>query len=881
MKKLLSLALALLLVLSLMPSAFAEEPEEIEAEPEEPAPEPVAIASLEDFLAFAGACALESYSRDRVFRLETDLDLSGADFSPIPYFAGTFLGRGHRITGLELLGEGSRVGLFRRVAEGAVLRDLDVQGRVTPGGTRLYAGGLVGVNAGTVENCGFSGTVTGLENVGGIVGLNESTGLIASCRFDGDVRAEHQAGGVAGDNRGEIADCRTAGGVNNVQIIPERKQSFDLSAFSEDDFLDLSNIGGIAGYNGGRIRSCFSEAEVGYAYTGYNVGGIAGKSAGYLSACENRGLIRGRRDVGGIVGQLIPHTAWDFSDGRLNGLPEELQRLDDLLSAASRNTQAHSAAIRTELTQLRGSTGDAIDELKGVMTYYTGGMTGDLLDPESGLPEVSLTGADLSGLNSALDRVYAESLALSAEIGAAAGSVSDDLLAVNAQLSRVLDCMSGLLGTAKDETLFESYDLSADETYEHELGAVDGCLNSGNVEAESSAGGIAGSMAYELSFDMEDRLRASDLITSDARRYLFAALRGCRSSGEISVRSDCAGGVVGRAELGAVADCTGMGSVTSLKGGYVGGVAGTSGGSIRSCLARVELRGGSYVGGVAGSGFHILDCAAWASIERGAEYLGAVAGWAEGEVHGNRYVESSPAGVDGVSLLGACEPVTVEELLALDGVPADFGNVELRFFVGDRLLETQTLPFGGSAGELPEVPAEGARRWHWDDFDRDRVCRSMDIRGSWSSPQTTLSSGEDLPLFLAEGEFAEGQQLSVRPVEVPLPEEDVLAACSLTVEGYDQTLTVRMRAESGGRLCLIGEDGSLSDIPYERDKSYLVFTLDNGASFVYLRQEPAAGKLPWIAAGGGAAALLLGLGLLLRKRRKKAVSPEETADLTD
>ena len=897
MKKIFSLALALALVLSLAPFALAEE---LGTEPEEIETEPVAIASLEDFLAFAGACALESYSRDRVFRLETDLDLSGADFSPIPYFAGTFLGRGHRITGLDLRGDGSRVGLFRRVAEGAVLRDLEVQGRVTPGGTRLQIGGLVGENSGTIENCSFEGSVAGLENVGGIAGTNAEAGRIVDCRFDGEVKAEHQSGGIAGDNRGTISGCRSAGGVNNMQITPERTpgiglsslSELDLSSFSEDDFLDLSNIGGIAGLNSGVVSGCLNEAEVGYAYTGYNVGGIAGKSGGYVLDCENRGAIRGRRDAGGVVGQLIPHAVWDFSEDRLKGLAEELQSLNELLEVTSRDARGGAASLQGQLDALRGSASDVLDEMTGVMSYYTGGMTGDLIpldqveiDPETGLPSlpgVSLTDADFSGLSAAMDQVYTQSAAISDELGSAAGTLNGDFAALSAQLDRVLGSMNELLGAADGEsTLFRSYDLSADEAYEHDIGAVDGCRNSGPVEAESSAGGIAGSMAYEISFDMEDRLNASDFLSSDARRYIFAVLRGCESCAEVSVRADCAGGVVGRSELGAVVSCVCRGAVSSLKGDYVGGVAGTSGGSILSCLARVELSGGKYVGGIAGSGQNILDCAAWAEWKGGREYLGAVAGFAAGEVRGNRYVEEGPAGIDGVSLSGQCEPVSAEQLLALDGVPADFGNLELRFFVGDRLLETRTLPFGGSAGELPEVPDEDARRWHWDEFDRDRVCRSMDVRGSWSSPQTTLSSGEDLPLFLAEGEFAEGQQLSVRPVEVPLPEEEVLAACSLTVEGYDRPLTVRMRAESGGRLCLIGEDGSLSDIPYERDKSYLVFTLDNGAFFVYLRQEPAAGKLPWIAAGGGAAALLLGLGLLLRKRRKKAVSPEETADLTD
>ena len=871
MKKSLCLLLVLLMLVSLCPAA---------ALAEETDPSPVVIDSLDAFLDFASRCCLESYSIDRVFSLETDLDLFGADFSPIPYFAGTFLGNGHCITNLDLNGDGSRIGLFREIAAGAAVRELSVQGKVTPGGTRLDVGGIAGLNAGSIEDCAFAGTVAGLENVGGIVGTNEVGGTVAGCRFEGEVRAEHQSGGIAGQNSGSIADCRSAGGVNTVQIIPERRQSFDLSAFSEDDFLDLSNIGGIAGQNGGVISGCRCEADVGYAYTGYNVGGIAGKSAGFITACENRGFIRGRRDVGGIVGQLIPHAVWDFSEGRLNGLDEELQRLDELLAAASRNAQNRSTTIRAELQELRGSTADALDELSGVLSYYRGGMTGELvtpdsigLDPASGLPDlpdVSLTGADLSGLSSALDRVYAQSLALSDEIGAAAGSVSEDLLAVNAQLARVLDCMSAMLGGTRDETLFESYDLSADETYEHDLGAVDACNNTGNIEAESSAGGIAGSMAFELSFDMEDRLRASDFITSDARRYLFAALRGCESGGEVSVRADGAGGIAGRAEAGAVVNCVCMGSVRSQKGDYVGGIVGISGGSIRACWARAALHGGKYVGGIAGSGQNILDCAAWTELESGTEYLGAVAGWAEGEVRGNRYVETVPAGIDGVSRIGQCEPLSAEALLALDDVPEGFGELQIRFFVGDRLVETRTLPFGGSLDELPAVPDEGARRWQWDDFERGHLTRSMDVFGRYTAPLTTLSSGEELPLFLVEGQFAEGQSLCVSAYDAALPEEELLAACTLAVEGYHGTLTVRMRAEDGGRLCLAGEDGTLRDLPYEVDKSYLVFSLDNGASFVYLRQTIAQTWLPWALGGGAAAVLLIAGALLIRHKRKKA-----------
>ena len=878
MKKLLSLLLVLLLLASAAPIGSSAE-SLIEGDAEEA---PVVIDSTEAFRAFAENCALESYSKDRVFSLEADLSLSGAEFTPIPYFVGRFLGNGHRIEGISITGDGSRLGLFRCLGEGALIRDLNVQGRVCPGGTRTHVGGLAGVNAGTIENCSFSGSVAGLENVGGLVGTNEAGGSIRSSRFSGEVRAEHQVGGIAGDNHGLLSDCENRGSVNNVQIIPERRQSFDLAAFTEDDFLDLANIGGIAGSSSGEIRACRNEGAVGYPYTGYNVGGIAGRSSGFVTQCENSGIIQGRRDAGGIVGQLIPHAVWDFSEDRLSGLTEELERLNELLSTASRNAQTRTAAIRVGFEQLRGSTEDALDELAGVMSYYTGSVTGDPLsldpivtDPETGLPElggVSLTGADLSGLSEALDRVYAESAALSEAIGATAGSVSDDLSAVSAQLSRVLDSMNAMLGGARDETLFDSFDLSADETYEHELGAVDACRNSGSVEAESSAGGIAGSMAFEISFDREDRLRASDFISSDARRYLFAALRDCENRGDVSVRADSAGGIVGRAETGAVVACVAAGAVTAQKGDYVGGIAGSSGGSIRASWSRVVLRGGKYLGGIAGSGQHILDCTAWVSIERGTEYLGAIAGWAEGEVRGNRYAETQPAGIDGISRLGECEPLSEEELLKLEDAPNDFGELQVRFLVDGQLVETRRLPFGGKIGEPPDVENKEELYWQWEDYSRGPLYSNAEIGGRWLSPLSTISSGEDLPLFLAEGRFYEEQRLHVQPYDAPDADGTLLAAYTLSVNDYAGDLTVRMRAAGGGTLYLVGADGSLTELPYETDKSYLVFPLANGASFVYRQTARSLRWLPWAAAGGAAAALGLSLWFIGRKKGKKAAA---------
>ena len=67
-----------------------------------------------------------------------------------------------------------------------------------------------------------------------------------------------------------------------------------------------TDIGGIAGFSNGVIQSCKNVGNVGYEHMGYNVGGIVGRQSGYLDGCKNTGIVNGRKDVGGIAGQLEP-----------------------------------------------------------------------------------------------------------------------------------------------------------------------------------------------------------------------------------------------------------------------------------------------------------------------------------------------------------------------------------------------------------------------------------------------------------------------------------------------------------------------------------------------------------------------------------------------
>ena len=220
-RKAASLLLSLLLVLGLLSGAagaLADGAAETGTAPEagaETAPGvSYYITSLEDLLALADACAVDSYSQNVTVYLQTDLDLAGSDFASIPTFGGVFEGGGHTISGLSLTANRSHTGFFRYIQPGAAVKELNLSGEVKPGGSAQYAGGLAGNNAGSIRDCSFTGTVEALTSTGGLVGANEESGSIENCRVSGSVTGQHYTGGIAGQNLGSIVRCVNTAAVN-------------------------------------------------------------------------------------------------------------------------------------------------------------------------------------------------------------------------------------------------------------------------------------------------------------------------------------------------------------------------------------------------------------------------------------------------------------------------------------------------------------------------------------------------------------------------------------------------------------------------------------------------------------------------------------------
>lgn len=326
--------------------------------------ETIEIDSAEDFLSFAGQCSLDSWSGDKLILLNADISLSDADFESVPIFTGIFDGKGHTISGFQYDGDGYVAGLFRYIGKNGVVKNLNVAGELTVSGEKECIGGLAGVNYGTIQNCSFRGTAGGKTSVGGLVGVNEGTGTIQDCHCDGHVTGYYSTGGIAGTNHGALLRCTNRAGINNdsqwVEEDDEMGTGIFFSLSVEDSGTELFSgvdAGGIAGYSDGVITACKNYGTVGYEHTGYNIGGIAGRQCGILSLCDNSGTIYGRKDIGGIVGQMEPYIETNEAES----LRDAVNKLHDLIEKTIDDMEAGKNASRRDLDNLAAYSDGAAD----------------------------------------------------------------------------------------------------------------------------------------------------------------------------------------------------------------------------------------------------------------------------------------------------------------------------------------------------------------------------------------------------------------------------------------------------------------------------------------------------------------------------------------
>ena len=211
--------------------------------------------------------------------LDKNIDLTGKGWTPIgtnyeKRYKGTFDGRGHTIKGLTVTTNDQFVGLFGYLDKAGTVKNVVMEGiQITSNHVLMSGntGGVVGYSWGTIENCSVSGSVSGTNCVGGVVG-SQKAGSIIGCSSSAIVKGTRYVGGVAGEKWGTMTACYATGNVTLEINSPQ----------------DLSG-GGVVGLNGGStVLACYATGNVnskGSNTGNVHIGGLFGDNYTVVTAC--------------------------------------------------------------------------------------------------------------------------------------------------------------------------------------------------------------------------------------------------------------------------------------------------------------------------------------------------------------------------------------------------------------------------------------------------------------------------------------------------------------------------------------------------------------------------------------------------------------------
>ncbi len=864
--------------------------------------ETIHISTAEDLLTLSDSCRLDSWSRDRLILLENDIDLSGIDFAGIPTFGGTWEGNGHTIRGLSLTKEGNIQGLFRYLQSTAILHDLHVEGEIHPTGTGSMIGGLAGTNAGQILKCSFTGSVSGSDYIGGLVGNNEVTAIIEDCQVSGTIHGSHFTGGIAGDNHGVIRYSENHAKINTTAA----ENSVSLSDITLENLTNseaaytATDMGGIAGTSSGVIRSCKNYGNVGYQSMSYNAGGIVGSLTGFLTDCENYGVIYARKDVGGIAGQLEPSNKIEYDEDTLQILSGQLDSLGSLAHRTNSHAASGSKEIDNHLSQLQSQSSSAQNALDTMLGQFI---------PDGETPDPDTLTAARSDLGSSLNDMAGTMEGLNNSLTVTTGNLLKDIKAMTKQIQGI----SSTLSHAEENLGATLTDISDLDTDEDTLSKIAGCRNYGLVHADQNVGGIVGTIGLENDLDPEDDVNVTGDFSLNLSYETRAVTRDCRNEAAVFVKKQNAGGIVGNMSMGAVLDCINLGKLDASAADRVGGIAGSSSAILRRCDVKCDIIGGTQVGGIAGIGSTVTDCRSLTMIQNDGPEIGAVLGSSDTAmslqatlaeeartVSHNIYLAPGidPGAIDGISYDGCAQPVTLTDFLALEDLPEYFTTMTIRFVCEGQEDITFRIPLGESfpMDQIPPVPPKDLREGTWEGLantDLSEVWFDHTFTAVYEAYEQTLQTSDTrenaLPVLLATGAFPPGSEIQISSTakSVTLPEgaalleswQIALQTASDIVVHYQPSESIDLNADTdflgvhtmADSLEIHVQDakGTWTKREAAIEGRYLVFPMAQDETTFCLIQLPVDHTPIYLAAIGASALIILILMMIVIRNMRK------------
>lgn len=781
-----------------------------------------------------------------------------------------------------------------------------------------------GVTALDKERLGESFSREQINDAGGIAGYSQ--GVISDCENRGDVGAAHTGynlGGIAGRQSGQVLSSKNSGrirGRKDVGGITGQFEPYITIDYEEDLFGHLSHqldqLSEIGKSMVGSVEDTGDKTGESIREIGTQVDRIRDTSRSYVDLLKEDGdffssELRSSLDVIGEVFDGMDLTVLDSgSRKKLESLKKDLKRQRELSEKLKENypgDPADTEALRQwllerkemllEMKELAASIEQTGKELLESI-FADAGEWGDdlhwdvenLRDEasvmtriiENNLDWISTDLEDMSrDVREKLDLVSDQMDQISDDLSAGKEELRLQRQVLENQIDEIRNTISDEVEKQRqgDEELLEDV---SDTALEPGNGLIESCENAGQIEADHQAGGIAGIIGMEMSLDPEQDLELEGEKTLNVTGQLRAIVRECINEGPVQVKNQYAGGIVGKAQNGALFSNENYGDVLTEEGAYVGGVTGSSDSTLQHNYAMCTISGKKYVGGIAGKGTNMEEnCAMVTLLSKEGEKLGTIAGEGDpdGHIASNSYVQtvgSLVGAIDGVTYEEQAAAMDYETFIQMEHVPERFRTLTVTFLVEGEPIKTLNCAYGDavSSEQIPVLPQKDGYYYEWEEKDLSCVTANQQVEAVYKPWDTTIaSSNEKKPKMLLDANFYPGTSLVVKNVEsagLKAPRGySVKEVCEFQVYQPEkiplpETMTVRLLAESTekGYAAGVAEQGSVRLLDSRRDGDYLVFQV-NGPETVVLLEEK---KPLWIPVAGAVCALVLAVFWFFKRK---------------
>ncbi len=747
------------------------------------------------------------------------------------------------------------------------IKDDDIKEKLTDKQKINYTGGIAGASAGVIENCTNEGTVgykhTGYKT-GGIVGYER--GILTECRNTGVVYGRKDVGGIAG------------------QFEPFVLNSYSTDSFSEagdqlDDLVDMTDkLHNTVGSEDDRAQQNIDAIR----NTADDLRQTVSNYKTYYQ-CKNDSVereIRSQVDgIRGTVDEIDPDVYSGDTKKALKALKDSLGDLQKLLDSAEEAAGSGIAVdmtnymdklirvlapVNDSLADLSGQAAEGVDDLEELEDQLN-----DIRDKSGSLDDYLRGCIDdyKSDIRKTDDDITGKTDSLAGEMDILSEGLKDSDEKVRNQLNTITGQMQTINSTLDDgfdevqqeldriqhtETIEEAFDdVSDDPDMTPAKGAIISSVNTGKIDADFNVGGIVGIMDYDRDIQSDFEVVSEGQISLNYKRTRKATILDCTNRADVTARNDYAGGIVGRAEMGAVLSGNNFGRVEAKDGDYAGGVAGKSAHVIRDSYSMSEVSGNSNVGGIAGYGSTLTGSACLSNVGGTKEHIGAVLGEADpdGLVKDNIFVQNGTGAVDGYTVETQTRPVNYGELMGITGLPTEFRQMQVNFDDNGTIIKSVRVKYGGSVRyeEYPPLPKRtDGRVGYWENLDLSNVRQNTTIHAVYVDYITTIATPEETPKLLVSGNFYDNSTVTLMETQVKAEQVQgyhVVGAYRYEIQAMygklDENYVLRFLVSDHGNDITAASvnNGEMTIIPSERDGNYLVFSMTGDGEFVILKKN--------------------------------------------